>query len=179
MAITTHGTIPYSIEDAYVYPYTAGAPGTGKDVVGIRRMEQTLSVETSEHRGDNQILASASSLNFVDIDVEVGSLNLDAVAALSGGLVTTTGVAPNQIRTLERKTTDIVADMQIKSQTTSKDAAGGAFRLEFPRCQWRSGPDYGMADNEYPAPTIGIRAVPTATNVLYRWIQYETAVALV
>jgi len=179
MAITTHGTIPYSVEDCYVYPYSAGVPGTGKDVVGIRRLEQTLSVETSEHRGDNQILASASSLNFVDIDVEIGALNLDAVVALSGGTVATTGVAPNQIRTMERKTTDVVADMQIKSQTTSKDAAGGAFRLVFPRCQWRSGPDYGMADNEYPAPTIGIRAVPNATFVLYRWEQFETAVALV
>src|SRR6185503_10609603 len=110
MTLATHGEMPYSIMDAKVYPYSAGVPGTAKDVPGIRRIEMDAQVEETEHRGDNQILAVAASFNSVDLTVETGQLNLDAIAALSGGLVATTGTTPDQIRTLTRKTTDVLAD---------------------------------------------------------------------
>lgn len=178
MAIATHGELPYSVEDCKVYPYVGGVPGAGKDVPGIRSVEMAAQIETAEHRGDNRILAKSATFNSVDLTLEVGQLNLDAIAALAGGVVTTTGVAPNQIRTLTRKSTDVVPDYQIKAQTTSKTADGGARRLVFPRCQWQDGPSYNMADNEFPTATVGASAIPGAGDQIFAWEDYETAVAI-
>jgi hypothetical protein len=181
VALLTHGELPYSIEDAGVFPYSAGVPGTLKDIPGIRRVEMDAQIEETEHRGDNRILAVAASINSFDLTLEIGQLNLDAIAALSGGTVATTGTTPDQIRTLTRKSTDVIADYQIKAKTTSKTSDGGAFWLTFPRCQWVGGPSYALADNEFPVMEITARAVPQAsTNTLYIASQYEnvaTAIA--
>lgn len=173
MALATHGELPYSIEDAKVYPYSGGVPGTAKDIPGIRRIEIDAQIEETEHRGDNKILAVSASVNSFDLTIEIGQLNADAIAAMSGGVVATTGTTPDQIRTLTRKSTDVIADYQIKSKTTSKTADGGATWLTFPRCQWVGGPSYAQADNEFPVMEISARAVPSADNTLYIMSQYE------
>jgi hypothetical protein len=175
MALATHGEMPYSLIDAKVYPYAAGVPGTAKDMPGIRRIEMEASIEETEHRGDNSILAVAASFNSMDLTVEVGQLNLDAIAALSGGAVTTTGTTPDQIRTLTRKSTDNLADYQIKAKTNSRTVDGGATWLIYPRCQWVGGPSYSMEDNEFPVIEIQCRAVPDAASIIYMISQYENA----
>lgn len=175
MPLATQGEMPYSINDAKVFPYAAGVPGTAKDVPGIRRVEMDASVEETEHRGDNQILAVAASFNSVDLTVEIGQMNLDALAALSGGFVETEGTTPDQIRTLTRKTTDVLADYQIKAKTLSKTVDGGATWTTFPRCQWVGGPSYAMEDNEFPVIEVTCRAVPASDDVLYIISQYENA----
>lgn len=178
MPLATHGEIPYSVEDCKVYPYSGGVPGTAKDVPGIMSIEMDMNVEEAEHRGDNKVLATAAAPSFVELTITVGQLNLDAQAALAGGLVTTAGTTPTQIRTLTRKTTDVLADYQIKAQTQSKSADGGARRVVFPRCQWVGGPSYSMADNEFPEMEITARAVPNAANELFLFEDLETNAAL-
>lgn len=179
MAIATHGELPYSIESAKVYPYAGGVPGVAKDIPGIFSVEMAASIETQETRGSNRILASSATFNSLDLTITAHQLNFDAVAVLSGGMVTTTGVAPNQIRTLQRKSSDVVADYQVKAQTASKTVDGGAFRFVFPRCQWQDGPSFGLADNEFAEVEIGAKAIPTATdNMLYQWEAFETAVPI-
>lgn len=173
MALATQGELPYSVEDAKVYPYSGGVPGTAKDIPGIRRIEMDAQIEETEHRGDNKILAVAASINSFDLTIEVGQLNADALAALSGGTVASSGTTPDQIRTLVRKSTDVIADYQIKAKTTSKTSDGGATWLTFHRCQWVGGPSYAMADNEFSVAEITARAVPDTTNQLYTLSQYE------
>lgn len=175
MPLADQGEMPYSIMDAKVFPYSAGVPGTAKDMPGIRRVEMDSQVEETEHRGDNQILAVAASFNSVDLTVELGQMNLDALAALSGGLVATSGSTPDQIRTLTRKTTDVLADYQIKAKTLSKTVNGGQTWTTFPRCQWVGGPSYAMEDNEFPVIEVTCRAVPATDNTLYIISQYENA----
>ena len=175
MALATHGEMPYSVMDAKVFPYSAGVPGTAKDMPGIRRVEMEAAVEETEHRCDNAILAVAASFNSVDLTIEVGQLNLDAIAALSGGVVATSGTAPDQIRTLTRKSTDNLADYQIKAKTNSRTVDGGATWLTFPRCQWVGGPSYAMEDNEFPVIEVTCRAVPGASDIIYIVSQYENA----
>ncbi len=173
MPLATHGELPYSVEDCKVYPYAAGVPGTAKDVPGIRRIEMDAQIEEAEHRGDNRILAVAASINSFDLTIEVGQLNADAIAAMSGGVVATSGTTPDQIRTLTRKSTDVVADFQLKGKTSSKTVDGGATWLTFPRCQWVGGPSYSMEDNEFAVAELTARAVPSSTDILYILSQYE------
>ncbi len=173
------GEIPYSIADAAAYPYAAGVPGAMVDVVGIRGAEMSGSIETAETRGDNKILATAASYNSVDLTITIGQLALASIAAISGGVVVTTGTGATAVTTLTRKTTDVVADFQFKAQTPSKDSGGGATRLTFPRCQWQGGPDYNMSDNEFPEVTVNARAIPNASDVLFLMENYQTLTAFV
>lgn len=171
----TEGEIPYSITDCKVYPYSAGSPGSAKDVPGIRRVEISAQIEEAEHRGDNSVLAVAASISSFDLTLEVGRMNLEAVAALAGGAVTTAGTTPNQSRTLTRKSTDVVADYQIKAASPSKTSDGGTAVIVLPRCQWVGGPSYAMADNEFPVIEISARAIPDSSAVLYKFEQHESS----
>lgn len=175
MPLATQGEIPYSLSDLKVYPYSAGSPGSAKDVPGARRVEISAQIEEAEHRGDNSILAVAASISSFDLTIEVGQMNLEAIAALAGGTVTSTGTTPNQSRTLTRKSTDVIADYQIKAATPSKTADGGSAVLVLPRCQWVGGPSYAMADNEFPVIEISARAIPDASAVLYKFEQHESS----
>jgi hypothetical protein len=174
MPLVTHGELPYSIEDAKAYVYAAGVPGvTPKDLPGIRRVEMDAQIEETEHRGDNKILAVAASINSFDLTIELGQLNADALAAISGGVVSTSGTAGTLSRTLTRSSTDTVADFQLKAATHSKTVDGGMTELIFPRCQWVGGPSYSMEDNEFSVVEVTARAVPDATSVLYKLVHHE------
>jgi hypothetical protein len=178
MPLGTHGEIPYSITDAKVYPYSGGSAGAAKDVPGIRRVEISAQVEEAEHRGDNTVLAVAASISSFDLTVEVGQQNLDAIAAMAGGTVTTSGTTPNQTRTLSRTVSNSPADFALKATAPSKSADGGSVVLELPRCQWVGGPNLSLADNEFPATEISARAVADGSSVLYKLIQYEGTATL-
>ena len=175
MALATQGSLPYSIMDAKAFPYAAGVPGSPVDLPGIRRIEMEAQIEETEHRGDNQILAVAASFSSVDLTLEIGEMNLDAIAATSGGVVATEGDTPDQIRTLTRSSDDNLADYQVKAKTNSRSVDGGATWLTYPRCQWVGGPSYSMEDNEFPVIEISCRAIPGALNVIYIISQYENA----
>jgi hypothetical protein len=63
-----------------------------------------------------------SSLTSVDLTVEVGWLDLDALAALSGGPVRTSGTTPDQIRTLSRSdSAPLVIDAAADFETVMAD----------------------------------------------------------
>jgi hypothetical protein len=178
MPLATHGEIPYSITDCKVYPYSGGSAGSAKDVPGIRRVEIGAQVEEAEHRGDNQVLAVAASISSFDLTIEVGQQNLEALAAMAGGTVTTAGTTPNQTRTLTRKSTDVVADFALKATAPSKSSDGGSAVIELPRCQWVGGPSLAMADNEFPVTEVSARAIPDSSSQLYKLIQYEGVTTL-
>jgi len=168
-----YGTIPYSVNDARVYPYAAGVPGAAIDLVGIRRVELSPNFETVEHRGDNAVIASGASLGSIGLTIEVGALALAAIAATTGGVVTTTGVTPNQITTLTRKTTDVITPFALKAYAAANLASSTI--VDLPYVEGGRGFPMSLADNEYPAPSIEATAIKNAADILYKVIQYETA----
>ena len=174
----TSGDQPFSAEDAWVYPFSAGVPGTGKDVPGFVGLTSDPQSTTVEHRGDNKVISKGSTLDSVDLSLTVGIWNLDAISSLVGGTVTTGGTTPNQFRKLVHKTTDQPADSAIKAQTRSKSADGGSVRFTFPRCQPQNLPDYGFTDQEYQDLTIPMSAISNATDEIVIVEQFETYAAL-
>jgi len=175
----TSGDQPFSARDAWVFPFSAGVPGTGKDIpaiVGLTTDPQSTSVE---HRGDDQVISKGSTLDSIDLTLTVGIWSLDAISSLVGGTYTATaGTTPNQTRKLIHKTTDQPADCAIQAQTISKSADGGGTRLTFYRCQPQGLPDYGFTDAEYQDLTINMSAIPNSSNEIVAVQQFETYTAL-
>lgn len=174
MPLLTQGELNYSVEDAFVYPYAAGVPGTGKDIPGIVRVEADPQVETAEVRGDNTVLASVASLSSIDLTIEAARKNLDAFAAMCGGLVATTGTTPAQIRTWTRNVTDGLSPFQIKAQTRSKTVDGGATRVDYPFCNYRGGGAVNLQDNELPTTEISASATADSAGKIFLVSQYES-----
>ena len=173
------GDQPFSVEDAWVYPFSGGVPGVGKDIPGINGLTSDPQSTTVEHRGDNSVISKGSTLDSVDLELTVGVWNLDAISSLVGGTYTaSSGTTPNQIRSLIHKTTDQAADCAIKAQTRSKSADGGGTRFTFYRCQAQGLPNYGFTDQEYQDLTISMSAIPNASAEIVRVEHYETYTAL-
>ena len=175
----TTGDQPFSAEDAWVYPFSAGVPGTGKDMPGFVSLTTDPQITEIEHRGDNRVISKGSTLDSIDIELVLGQWNLDALSSVAGGTYTaTTGTTPNEKRTLVHKVTDQPADFAIKAQTRSKSSGGGGTRLIFPRCQPNGLPDYGFTDAEYQDLTIPIAAVAHTDDSIVSVELMETYAAL-
>lgn len=179
----TAGEQPFSIEDAWAYPYTAGAPGSGLDIPGIIQIAGDPQNTVAEHRGDNTVLAKSATRDSIDLTATVGVWNQAAIAGLCGGTATTAGTTPNQTRSLSHKSTDSPADVGIQVQTHSKSADGGGTRLIYPRCQSLNMPPYGMNDQDFNDLDIDLSAVAAAAayavpSEMVRMAQFETFTAL-
>lgn len=172
------GYQPFSLQDGAAYPYAAGVPGALVDVVGIRSIQQAMTVENIENRGDGAIMAQATDLTGVDLTITTGAFAPASIAAISGGTVTTSGTGPTTIIKLDRKTTDTVAYFKLAGQTRAKDAEGGAARVTYNKVAWMGGPDFAFTDNEFPEYTINARAIPDAANSVFIYEAYATWTAL-
>jgi hypothetical protein len=172
------GQLPFSIEDCGVYQYASGVPGTLADVAGIFRIDLRTNVTSANVRGDASVLATASSFDSVTVTEEIHAAAPASLAIVAGG-TSTTVTGPPAINTLNRKSTDVVADYKLAGQTHTHDASGGGFRITLFRCQYTSGPDFNLADSAFPAYTVVATAVPDATFQMWQIDEYAAYTALV
>lgn len=97
--------LPFGLREVKVTPYTDDAATTLGSPVKLPygRTLTFAEVETFEDlRGDDQLVASHGSGPNVEWQLESGGVSLEAGAVIYGGLVTTTGVTPNQIKKWEK-----------------------------------------------------------------------------
>lgn len=173
------GTQPFSLQDAGAYPYTAGVAGALVDLVAVKSIEQSMNVEEVENRGDGAVLASVATLSSIDLTVTLGAFTPASVAAIAGGTVESTGVAPATVTSLDRTADDVVAYFKLAGQTRTKDSDGGAARVTYNKCSWQGGPDFSLADNEFAEISVSAKAIPDDdTKQLYTYEAYETWTAL-
>ena len=176
----TVGWQPFSIEDGWVYPFSAGVPGSGFDVPGMISTEGDPQVTEVEHRGDGTVIAKGRTIDSIDLTLTVGNWDFVALSKLVGGTVNaSSGTTPNQIQTFDHKTTDSPPDCGIKVQTRSKSPDGGATRLVYPRCQPIGLPNYAFTDQEFGDLEIPMSAIgESAANKIITLERYETYTAL-
>lgn len=178
MALAGHGNQPFSARDAKIYPFSAGVPGTGKDVPGIVSVTSEPDQETVEHRGDNTTLSKVVTLNGLDLTLTMALWDADAIASMVGGTVTTEGTTPAQVRSLTHNVNDVPSDFALKVDAPSRSADGGATRLVYPRCQSGGLPNYGLTLDEYQDLEITATAIANADGDIVVLEQLETAAAM-
>lgn len=176
----TSGFQPFSTEDAWVFPFSAGVPGSGFDIPGIVDVGPVdWNTTDVEHRGDNAVIAKGRTIDSGDLTLTVANWDPTAISKLVGGTVgAVTGTTPNQIVTLTHKVTDQPADCAIAAQTRSKSPDGGAARVVFPRCQSQSLPTYGFTDADFNDLDIDMSAIAATGGEIVYLQQMETYAAL-
>lgn len=171
------GEIPRGLEDLKVAVLSGDTPGSSVDVPGARSLSWNVESDSDELEGDNAVIATVRNPKSLTGSVEIGRINLAALAAMNGGSVGTSGSDPNQILTLSESSAPGTQYFQATGQAPSQDSSGSAYRALLKKLLITSGPDESMTVNEWSTPTLDFTGV-AISNVLLTRSNYQTAVAL-
>ena len=171
----TETPLPYGLRDVKLTPNTNGTLGTAVDLPNA----QTLSFEETEDfetlRGDDRDVATRGKGPAVNWSLESGGVSLEALAALTGGTVASTGTTPAQVKTFTKKSTDARPTFQVEGQSMSE--SGGDFHAVLPRCKVTGSITGDMADGAFWISKADGTAIGNySTDDLFKFVQNETAV---
>lgn len=174
----TSGWQPFNIEQAFIYPYLAGVPGTGSVIPGIVQVTGSPQNTVVEHRGDGTVIAKVATFDSVDLTVTVADWDQVAIAFMAGGTQSAGGTGTDEWRKIIHKSNDAPADCAIAAQTHSRGPDGGGTRLVFPRCQPQNIPTYGLNDQEFQDLDIPMSGVATSVLDMVYMYHFETYTAM-
>lgn len=148
------------------------------DVVGARALNFNVESESDELEGDNTVIAVARDAKRVTGSVELGLMNLEALAGFTGGTWTESGVTPTQIDYVEEDAQSATNYIQIMGQAPDRRTSGAAYRVTIYKALVTSGPDESMTVNEWSTPTLDFEATENPSGKLLRRTHYETSEAI-
>lgn len=174
---------PFGLRDVKIKPMTDPALetlGAALDLPASRTMTCTESESYEELRGDDKIITSRGMGASVDWDLEGGGVSFDILKALVGGVLTDTGVTPNQVRKLAKKATDSRPFFRMEGQVMSDN--GGDVHMVLYRCRATGDVEYNFADGEWFLTQCSGQAFPSqavgTVDALYDLIYNETITAI-
>jgi hypothetical protein len=142
---------------------------------------RTLSFSDTEDfeelRGDDKVEASRGSGPVVEWDLEAGGISLEAYAIMAGGLVTTTGVTPSQVKTFSKISSDSRPYFLIQGRSISDN--GGDLKAVIYRAKADGSLEGEMADSAFWLTSgSGKGYARSSDEKVYDFVQSETAGAL-
>lgn len=170
-------SLPYGLRDVKIIPYNGGTAGTPIDLPNARTFSFEESEEFEELRGDDKVVASRGMGSTVGFELESGGISLEAYAAINGGTVTISGVAPAEVKTYTKKTTDAKPRFGVEGQALSE--SGGDFHAVLTNCKATEGVEGELSDGAFwLTGASGTALGDPATDILYEFVQNETAVPI-
>jgi hypothetical protein len=156
---------------------TGDTPGTPVVAPGIRGLSFTVESDSDTLEGDNQVIATVRNPKSLTGSIELGRINLAAMAAMLGGTVASSGSTPNTILALDESSAAGSQYFQVRGNTHSQDSSGSGYRVTLNKVQVTSGPDESLTVNEWNTPTLDFTGV-AISGVLLKRQGYETYTAL-
>lgn len=180
--MTLGQTLPFGLRDLNLTPLGADGKtvGTATDLPVARTLSFSETEDFTELDGDDSRQGEHGAGPTVEFSLEAGGISLEAYAVLAGGIVTLTGVSPNQKKLYRKMATDARPYFKVEGQAISD--SGGDFHgviycakidgslegsMEYGAFWMTSGSGKGFASKE----TIG-------AGRLYDYVQNETSVAI-
>lgn len=176
--------LPYGLREVKVTPYTDATrtvlAGTSIRFPNSQTFSFSETEEFNELRGDDQLVAVHGAGAQVEWELEGGGMSFEAMAAMYGGTVTTTGVTPNQVKTWDKLTTDIRPYFKVRGRAISD--SGGDVHCVIHAAKSTDDMEGEFADGEFwlaKAAGTGLGSLVTADlGKVYSFIQNETATAV-
>lgn len=176
--------LPFGLRDIKLTPYTSAAAtalaAQSVDLPNARTLSFAEVEEFEDLRGDDSLVTSHGSGPNVEWELEGGGVSLEAVAVMYGGTVTTTGVTPNQVKTLRKLVTDIRPPFRITGQAIS-DSGGDVWCVIY-RCKATDNLSGEFADGQFfltGASGKGFKNLVVAEiDRVWDFVQHETAVSI-
>lgn len=175
----TNTSLPFGLRDVKIKPMAAGTetPGTAVDLPNSRTFSFSETSDSEELRGDDGVVAVHDLGSGVDWELESGGVPLEAIVAMYGGTITSTGVTPNQIKKYDKLDTDQRPYFQAEGQAMSD--SGGDFHVVLYKCKATGELSGTLEDGSFWLTGASGRAIGrTSDRKLYSLVQNETATAI-
>jgi hypothetical protein len=177
--------LPYGLREIKVTPFTSEAAtayaASSIKFPNARTMKFTESEEFEELRGDDRLVSVHGKGAQVEWEMEGGGFSFEAVRAMYGGTVTTTGISPNQAKDFNKSVLDVRPFF--KSEGRSISDSGGDFHPTIYRCRATDKLEGEMADGAFWLTKVAGAGLPSlvsaSLDLLYTLRQNETPVAIV
>lgn len=176
--------LPYGLRDVKITPYTDAAAttlaGASIDFPNGRTLSFSEAEDFEELRGDDAVVTTRGKGAQVSWDLEGGGLSLEAVAAMYGGTITSSGVTPNQKKTYTKAKDDSRPFFRVEGQAISD--TGGDVHAVIYRCRATGDLSGEMADGAFwltGASGVGLPSLVSGDDdAIYDLVQNETATAI-
>lgn len=173
--------LPYGMRECKITPYTDFSrltlAGTSIKFPNMQTFSFKETEEFNELRGDDQLVAVHGSGPNVEWELEGGGYSFEAIAAMYGGTVTTTGVAPNQAKTFDKLGTDIRPYFKVRGRAISD--SGGDMHCVVHAARATDDLEGEFADGEFWITKAAGQGLPSLVvadiGKVYSFIQNETA----
>src|SRR5690349_16867117 len=116
-----YGEIPRGLDQLFVNVLTGDTPGTNVAVPGVRGLSFTVESDSDTLEGDNQVIATVRDPKSLTDSIDLGRINLAALAAMLGGTVGSAGSTPNTILSLDESSAAGSQYFQAQGNTHSQD----------------------------------------------------------
>src|SRR5262245_42127374 len=174
---------PFGLRDvklrAITNPVTE-ALGTLTDLPASRTFTFTEAEEFEELRGDDKLILSRGMGAQINWELESGGVDLTCYNILLGGTLTETGSTPNQIKKVQKKSTDSRPYFRVEGQAMSD--TGGDVHAKVYRCKATGDVEGSFGDGEFYLTRCSGTGFPSqeagATDVLYDLVYNETITAI-
>lgn len=148
------------------------------DVPGIRALNFNVESTSDQLEGDNSTIAVARDAKRVTGSVELGIMNLTALAKFQGGTTVPSGASPDKIIYLEESAQSPTQYIQIMGQSPDRRTTGAAYRVTIYKALVTSGPDESLTVNEWSTPTLDFEGTENPDGNLLRRTHFETSEAI-
>lgn len=177
--------LPYGLRDVKITPYTDATAtvlaGSSVDLPNGRTFSFAETEKFEELRGDDSLVAVHGAGPQVAWSLEGGGVSLEAVQAMYGGTITTTGSTPNRIKKLRKLKTDLRPYFKVEGQIISD--SGGDVHAVVWRCRATDDLSGEFADGQFfltgaSGQGLGCLIAGPDLNVVWDIVQNETATAI-
>lgn len=138
--------LPFGLRDLKLTPLGAdgATPGASVDLPASRKLTFRDTETFTELRGDDTVQASHGDGVTVEWELEGGGISLEAYQVMAGGVVSSTGVSPNVVKTYRKTITDARPYFRIEGQSINDN--GGDFHCVIYRAKADSSLEGEQAD---------------------------------
>jgi hypothetical protein len=169
--------LPFGLRDVKIQPYDdAGTLGTKVDLPVAQTFSFTEAEDYEELRGDDTVVAIRGKGPKVEWELEAGGITMDAWKVIAGGTLTTSGVTPNALKRLRKLGTDTRPYFKVEGQAIS-DSGGDVHGIVY-KARASDSLEGEFADGSWFVTSASGEGIPDVANILYDFVQNETAVAI-
>lgn len=178
--------LPFGLRKIVLTPYTdATATVLSATRITLPYARKFSFVETEEFeelRGDDSLVATHGNGPVVNWELEAGGYSPQAVQAIYGGTITTSGTTPNQVVRLRKLKTDQRPYFKVEGQIIS-DSGGDVHGIVY-RCKSTDDFSGEFSDGQFyltgaSGQGLGCLVVGADFGVVWDLVQNETATAIV
>ncbi len=171
---------PFGLREVDITKYNAdGTLGAPVRLNASQTLTFKPKKQTKKLKGDDRTIDQVTYDHEADWSIDNGGIPLDAWAILSGGTVSTTGVSPNEVKTLVKKATDVEPYFRIRGRAVNSNGGLSDTVVTLHYCKATSGPEGELKGEEYFITKCAGEAIGHPdTDEVWSVAQRETAAAL-